>query len=162
MTFRMTKLDKLAAKLCRELAQSEHSALVHPRREAKRLGDVLPAHALLAIAEHAEHTRPRLEAILKKRGVGHGVGQSVGSAFSAMRHALFDRMIDKERSYRGTLLGFHHGIDILRLLREVALRREDTLLVKFCDELLIERLALIERAEQALAFFADEPALALA
>ena len=158
----MQDLHKLCTKLCRELAQSEHSATVHTRREARRLGDVWPAHALLAIADHAEQLRPRFEALLAKRRIkGGSIGRSIGQAFSTLRHLIGDRMIDVERSYRGTLLGVRHGIDAVRLLREVALREHDVHLVQFCDEFLLERLALIERGEQALSWFADEPARAI-
>ena len=158
----MQDLHKLCTKLFRELAQSEHSATVHTRREARRLGDIWPAHALLAIAEHADELRPRLEALMAKREVkGKGVGHAVGELFSAIRHAIGDRLIDAERSYRGTLLGVRHRIDAARLLREVAVRERDANLIKFCDEFLLERLALIERAEQALAWFAEQPARAI-
>lgn len=153
----MRDLEKLYNKLCRELAQSEQSAMVHPRREAKRLGDIAPAHALRAIAAHAEEMRPRFENLMAKRSVGIAGGRAFGRAFSAIRHALADRLIDCERSYRGTLLGVRHGIDVTRLLREVALRAHDTHLVKFCDELMVGRLSLVENAEQALAWFAEQP-----
>jgi hypothetical protein len=158
----MQDLHKLCTKLCRELAQSEHSAVVHPQREAKRLGDVSPAHALLAIAEHAKELRPRFEALMVKRQPkGMKIGRAFGEMFSTIRQAIADRVIDAERSYRGTLLGLRHGIDVARLLREVALREHDTHLMRFCDEFLIERLALIEGAEQALAWFAEQPSRAI-
>lgn len=159
----MSELHKLHRKLCRELSQSEHSAIVHTRREARRLGDVAPAHALRALAEHAQAVRPRFDALVAKRQPMRGIriGESVGEVFSVLRHALFDRLIDTERSYRGTLLGCRHGVDIVRLLREVALREHDTPIVRFCDDWLVERLGLLERAEQALAYFADQPARAL-
>jgi hypothetical protein len=149
----MQDLQKLYTKLLRELAQSEESAIVHPRREAKRLGDIAPAHALLAISAHAEELRPRFEALMVKRQPN---GIKVG-----IRQLIADRVIDAERSYRGTLLGVRHGIDLTRLLREVALHARDTHFVKFCDELLVERLGLIEGAEQALAWFAEEPSRAI-
>ena len=158
----MQDLQKLYTKLCRELAQSEQSATVHPRREARRLGDIPPAHALLAIAAHAEEMRPRFEALMAKRQPnGIKIGRLFGRAFSVIRQVIADRVIDVERSYRGTMLGVRHGIDCTRLLREVALRAHDTHLVKFCDELLVERLALIEGAEQALAWFAEQPEKAI-
>ena len=158
----MQDLHKLCTKLCRELAQSEHSATVHTRREARRLGDIWPAHALLAIGEHAEQLKPRFEGLLAKRRIkGDTIGRSVGQVFSTLRHAIGDRLIDVERSYRGTLLGIRHGIDTVRLLREVAVREQDVHLMKFCDEFLLERVALIERGEQALAWFADQPARAI-
>lgn len=158
----MDDLHKLSSKLCRELAQSEHSAIVHPRREARRLGDISPAHALLAISAHAEAMRPQFQALMAKRQPGGvKIGQLVGQWFSTLRHLFVDRVIDLERSYRGTLLGFRHGIDLVRLLREVSLREHDTHLGRFCDEFLLERLTLIEGAEQALAWFAEQPAKAI-
>ncbi len=158
----MSDLHKLCTKLCRELAQSEHSATVHPRREARRLGQVPPAAALLAIAQHAETQRPRFEALMVKRQpVGLRVGRGFGELFSSLRHALFDRLIDTERSFRATLLGLRHGVDVVRLLREVALRSGDSHLLQFCDEWLIERLCHLEHAERTLAYFADQPARAL-
>jgi hypothetical protein len=158
----MSDLHKLCTKLCRELAQSEHSAVVHPQREAKRLGDISPAHALLAIVEHAKSLRPRFDALMAKRQrKGIEIGRAFGQVFSILRHVIGDRVIDAERSYRGTLLGLRHGTDVARLLREVALREHDTNLVRFCDEFLLERLALIEGAEQALAWFAEQPSRAI-
>lgn len=158
----MTDLQRLREKLCRELSQSERDASLHTTREAGRLGDVPPAQALLAIAAHARSLRAAFDALITTdQPVGVRLGRTVGHVFSALRHFLFDRMIDTERSYRGTLLGLRHGVDITRLLREVALREGDAKLVRFCDELLVERQGLLEHAEQALAWFADEPTLAL-
>jgi hypothetical protein len=158
----MSDLHRLCTKLCRELAQSERSAMVHARREARRLGNVPPAHALLAIAAHASDLRPRFEALMAaRRPTGIKLGRSVGELFSSIRHALLDRLIDAERSYRGTLLGLRHGVDATRLLREVAARLGDTHLIRFCDEWLVERSGLIEHAEQCLAWFAERPEAAL-
>jgi hypothetical protein len=159
------RLRRLREKLCRELAQSESSAMVHSRREARRLGAVPPAHALLAIADHAEQLRGRLEAAMgQDRGqrAGRSLGAAVGELFSLLRHAVFDRAIDVERSYRGTLLGVHHGIDCARLLREVAVRLGDQELVRGLDVLIAERASLVEQAAHALGYFADQPERALA
>lgn len=160
----MTQLARLRTKLCRELAQSERSAMVHGRREARRLGASPPADALNAIAEHAEGQRPRFAHLIARRDqmIGVWVERAVGAAISALRHAFVDRLFDSERSYRATLLGLKHGLDIARLLRDVAVHEHDMPLVRFCDELLLERQCLIERAEQALAWFAERPELALA
>jgi len=154
-------LRDLCNKLCRELAQAEQSAVVHPAREARRLGNSPPGRALAAISEHARSLRPELEVLCTPQPFGIRVGQLVGKAFSALRTALFDRLIDAERSYRGTLLGLRHGIDLARLLREVALRRDQVGLIHFCERLLVERTALIEDAETALTWFAEEPGSAL-
>jgi hypothetical protein len=160
----MNDLDALRGKLTRELAQSEQSARVHPVREARRLGDVPPAMALLALSDHAVAMSSRLDSLMRRRGqrTGLRLGHAVGRLFSALRHGLFDRLIGAERSYRGTLLGFHHGLDVARLLREVAHRTGDLPLATFCDDLLGQRTALLERAEQSLAWFADHPRHALA
>ena len=160
----MTDLQRLREKLCRELAQSEHSAEVQPRREARQLGDTPPAAALLAIADHAEAMRPRFEAVIADRRKGQRgvmIGRAIGEMFSTLRRAVFDRMIDTERSYRGTLLGVDHGIDVVRMLRAVAIREADTPLVELCEDWLTTRIALVEHAQLALDWFAARPELAL-
>lgn len=154
-------LRRLRTKLCRELAQSEHSAEVHCAREANRLGQIPPAVALRVISEHAAELKPSLQALLDDQQIGRSLGQVVGATFSVLRHFLFDRLIDAERSYRGTLLGLHHGIDIVRLLREVAYCSAERDLMRWCDGFLIERTALVEQAEHAMVWFAERPARAL-
>lgn len=158
----MDDLQRLRAKLCRELAQSERSADVHTRREARRLGDIPPAKALLALGAHARAQRPRFDSLAARRRT-HGVpfARVVGGIFSVLRQLIFDRVIDAERSYRGTLLGFRHGIDTARLLRAVAVRLADDRLLGFCDEWLAQRIVLVGEAERQLAWFADMPARAL-
>jgi hypothetical protein len=154
------ELRRLRNKLCRELVQSEHSAIVHCAREAKRLGDVPPAHALRALSEHAEQLRPTLEPLLGFTRGKH-VADLVGEMFSLLRHGVFDRLLDTERSYRGTLLGLKHGVDAVRLLREVTVCSNETDLLRWCDRFLAERLPLIERAEHAMVWFAERPGHAL-
>ena len=158
----MTPLHKLYAKLCRELAQSEHSAIVHTRREVRRLGDVPPAQALRALGAHAASLRPRMAMLMATRQpVGAVVARAVGQLFSNLRHFVFDRMIDVERSYRGTLLGFHHGIATARLLRDVSNRLGDRFMSRFCDDLLAERIPLLDAAEQEVSWFARTPRKAI-
>ena len=159
----MDDLAKLRAKLCRELAQSERSADVHTRREARRLGDVPPARALQALGAHARADKARFHALACKRQAESGLqlARTIGDLFSTLRHFLFDRLIDTERSYRGTLLGFRHGLDTARLLREVSLRLGDDHLVGFIDEWMPRRLELLHDAERALAWFAERPARAV-
>lgn len=155
-------MHKLYNKLCRELAQSENSATVHTQREAKRLGNVPPAAALLALRAHATSLRPRLATLMSTRQpFGAFVGRQVGQLFSSLRHYLFDRLIDVERSYRGTLLGFHHGIATARLLREVSERLGDVHMAGFCEDLLAERVPLVEAAELEVTWFARTPARAI-
>ncbi|MEO8844503.1 MAG: hypothetical protein ABI591_21120 [Kofleriaceae bacterium] len=151
---------RLRDKLCREIAQAEHDARIHARREAGRLGDVAPGRALLAIAEHAAEIEPVL-AKLTHQPLGRHLSRAVADVVSAARHFLFDRLLDSARSYRVTLLGLKHGVDATRLLREVVTLTGDVALLKFCDLVLVERLCLIEDAEQALAWFAEHSELAL-
>jgi hypothetical protein len=155
-------LRKLYCKLCRELAQSERSAVVHTRREARRLGDSPPALALRALGAHAVALRPRFDGLVETRQpVGALAGRAFGQVFSVLRHYLFDRLVDVERSYRGTLLGFHHGLGVGRLLRDVALRLDEQEMVRFCDDLLRDRKPLVEAAERELSWFAERPRKAI-
>lgn len=157
------ELRRLREKLCRELAQSEHDAVLHTTREAARLGTCAPAEKLRAIAAHAEHLRPRLDALtIPAQPVGIRLGRAVAEVFSGLRHYVFDRILSGERSYRATLLGLRHGIDTAWLLREVARRDEHVRLYRFCDDLIAEREPLLREAERALVWFAQHPAIALA
>lgn len=158
----MNPLRKLYNKLCRELAQSERSAIVHTRREARRLGDTPPARALRALGAHAVATQPRFHELVELRQrTGTMLGRRFGELFSTLRHYLFDRLIDVERSYRGTLLGFHHGLAVARLLREVAERLDEQAVVAFFNQWIPERAALLEAAERELSWFADAPRKAI-
>lgn len=157
------ELRRLRDKLCRELAQSEHDAVIHTLREAARLGACAPADKLRAIAAHAEHLRPRMDALMVPvQPLGIRVGRLVGEVFSGLRHYFFDRMLSAERSYRATLLGLRHGIDVAWLLRDVARRTDHVRLFRFCDDLIAEREVLLREAERALVWFAEHPAAALA
>jgi hypothetical protein len=155
-------LRKLYCKLCRELAQSERSAVVHTRREAQRLGDSPPARALRALGAHAAALRPRFDSVVASdQPAGAMAGRTVGHLFSMLRHYLFDRLIDVERSYRGTLLGFHHGLAVGRLLRDVAERLDERDAVAFLDDWLAERKPMVEAAERELHWFAEQPRKAI-
>ncbi len=58
---------------------------------------------------------------------------------SLARYLVVDHLIDAERSYRATLLGLRHGLDVIRLLREVAERDGDRALALWCEDTLVER-----------------------
>jgi len=96
-----------------------------------------------------------------RQPVGALLGRTVGQMFSTLRHWVFDRLIDVERSYRGTLLGFHHGIATARLLREVSDRLGDRHMAGFCDDLLAERTRLLDAAEHEVTWFAHTPGRAI-
>jgi hypothetical protein len=151
-------LRTLSSRLCRELVQSERWVVVHAPREARRLGDTPPARALRAIGVHAQTMLPRLEELVDPDviPVGLSAGRRIGELFSALRH-LFDRWLDLERSYRHTLLGFHEGLAVTRLLRDVSERLGAADLLGFCDEWLAQREQQIETAERDLHWFAEMP-----
>jgi hypothetical protein len=106
--------------------------------------------------------QPRFAAIIETRQpLGAVAGRAVGELFSMLRTLLFDRFIDIERSYRGTLLGFHHGLSTARLLRDVAERLDEPDTVDLLETWLREREPLIETAERELHWFAESPRKAI-
>lgn len=152
----------LRDKLARELAQSEHSASAHCAREARRYGAHPPAEALRAIANHADAMRALLARVIDaEQPLGARLGRAVGEAFSTIRDLAADRMIDAERSYRATLLGVKHGLDVARLLRAVLLEQQDVRGAEVLDQLLAERTNLVHGAENELPWFARNPDIAL-
>jgi hypothetical protein len=160
---RKKNMMRLCEKLCRELAQAEHDAIIHTTREARRLGATPPADKLLAIALHAQQLRPRFDALVTlKRPIGVRVARVVANVFSTTRHLFADRLLASERSYRATLLGLRHGIDTARLLAEVVRRQDQARLFDFCNDLIAGREPLLRDAERALAWFADHPTVAVA
>ncbi|WP_437599828.1 hypothetical protein WMF28_44100 [Sorangium sp. So ce590] len=149
------------ATLVRELFQTERSAKAHPLVEAQRLGDVPPAHALRAISAHAEAVLSELPSLLGERGLPVSVGGSaVGQAFSVLRNHIADHLLSTEKSYRGTLLGMRHGVDLVELIQYVAAAEGDTLLAAWCARWLSTRRPLVEAAACELAWFAARPARA--
>ncbi|WP_437590031.1 hypothetical protein [Sorangium sp. So ce1000] len=150
------------ASLVREVFQTERSAMIHPRIEAERLGDVPPAHALRAVSTHAEATLSELPPLLRERGLPTSVGGLVvGEAFSALRDRLADHLLSTERSYRGTLLGMRHGVDLIELLQYVATVEGDAPLAAWCARWLSMRRPLVEAVSDELAWFAARPARAM-
>lgn len=161
----MSQSDTLSASqrtllnnLTRELFQTETSAVRHSGREAERLGETAPAQALRAVAAHAKQVLAELPALAKRNDmiVSKG-GMVVGEIFSQTRDKLADMLIDSERSYRGTLLGMRHGVDVLRLLQEFAdaVGKQDLSL--FCSTWLAVRVPLVEKVDEQLRWFAQNP-----
>lgn len=154
--------SRLLPTLFVELFQTERSAYRHPIREAERLGNVPPAIALRAVAAHANEALDELPELARARGIRlSSVGQLAGETFSAVRHFVVDRFLDVERSYRGTLLGMRHGIDLVRLLRAAADDEADVELVAWCDRWLPVRERLVAGVEADLTWLARRPAFSL-
>jgi len=89
-------------------------------------------------------------------------GAMVGRIFSELRDKVADRVIDSERSYRGTLLGARHGIDLVRLILFAAEQHGDDTLRAFCAAWLERRAELVERVADELQWFARNPEAATA
>lgn len=144
--------------LVRELFQTEQSAKDHPLIEAERLGDVPPAHALRAISAHAETALAELPALVKRHHLPlSGGGKAVGAAFSSLRDNFADLLLSMEKSYRGTLLGMRHGVDLVELVQYVARAEGDVDLAMWCATWLEKRRALVDAAARELAWFAANP-----
>jgi hypothetical protein len=157
------KQARLLASLFQELRQTERSAEVHGAREALRLGDSSPANALREIVAHATRVNRELPELARSEKLPRGrLGVLVGSALSFARHTVLDRLVDEERSYRGLLLGYHHGLDLVRMLRFVADAAGRVEIGGFCTRWLEQREPLVVKAEQAMSWFAHHPAAALA
>jgi hypothetical protein len=154
---------KLLRSIARELFQTEVSARLHCRREAARLGDEPPAQPLLATAAHAEHTLRQLPRFAQEHGLPISVfGSVLGAVFSSLRDQLLDRLVCSERSYRGTLLGMRHGVDVVTMLKDVAEQLPDPVLAEWCENWLEARSPLVEHAAEQLQWFASHPQHAIA
>jgi hypothetical protein len=154
---------RLLSSVVAEIFQSERSASRHPIVEAERVGDTPPALPMQLVAAHATRALAELEMLSQERGLEVGSAmRALGRSLSAFRNRFADLALRREQSYRFTLLGIRHGIDTVRLLREIALEREDAALVSWTEQWLEERLQLIAQGEAQLNWFARFPEEALA
>lgn len=159
---KVAQRDHLLDALFPELFQTERSAERHGRREAARLGDSAPGAALRAIVAHAERVNAELPRLAEREDVPRATRtvRLLGAAFSLARTTVIDRLIEHERSYRGTLLGLRHGVDLVRMIRHVADAAGRVEIAGFCTRWLEEREPLVARVEQAMTWFAHHPAAA--
>lgn len=144
--------------LAHEMFQTEQSACDHPRVEADRLGDVPPARALRAVAGHATAALAELTPLMRRNKlvVSPG-GRAVGAAFSRVRDHLADLLLSSEKSYRATLLGMRHGVDLVELVMSTARADDDPELADWCERWLEIRRPLVEAAARELVWFAEHP-----
>jgi hypothetical protein len=147
---------RLLDKLLRELQRSETSAIEHAPREARRIGESAPVLALRDVGVHAQQLRPRLHRALDGHALATSEGRLSGT-FSTIRNLVADHVYDAERAFRGALLDLRHGIDVVRVLREVARLEELFALIRWCDDWLSARRTLVARVEAQLAWFAEQP-----
>jgi hypothetical protein len=150
--------NDLLSTLFPELMQTERSAERHGAIEAQRLRDTPLGEPLMHVSKHASAALVRLSRLADARGLhGSRIGIRVGRVFSTLRDRVADHLIDAERSYRGTLLGIRHGVDLVRLVAATAEARGDAELQNFCDEWLETRTHLAHQLESRLAWFAHHP-----
>ena len=148
--------------LTREMFQTETSAARHSRREADRYENAPPSIALRAVATHAERVLLQLPEVAQRNDLIFSKGgMVVGELFSQGRDKLADMLIDCERSYRGTLLGMRHGIDVFRLLQEFADTINNYELRDFAKAWLEERIPLVQQVDEQLRWFAENPETAI-
>lgn len=149
------------ATLVRELFQTENSARLHPVIEAERLGEVPPARVLRAVAEHAAEALDELPALVASQGLPVSeAGKRMGAALSSLRDHFIDLLVNMEKSYRGTLIGMRHGVDLVELVQYTAREQGDNRLADWCEVWLARRRPLVEAAARELAWFAANPVLA--
>jgi hypothetical protein len=152
--------QQLLDRLFRELLETEQSTAVHAAREARRLTGA-PAEAMAALCDHAEATsRALVDFARNERLPERPGGRAVVRIVAAVRRAIADRLVDRERSYRGTLLEIRHGVDVVRMLRHVADASGRVDIGGFCTRWLDEREPLITAAEHAMNWFSHHPAAA--
>jgi len=152
---------RLRETLMREVFQAERSAESHCTQEAGRLGGSTPASALRAVALHANRINHELPAVARAHKLpASGGGRLLGRALSLLRTAVIDRTVEEERSYRATLAGLRHGIDVVRMLQHVADASGEVTLGGFCAAWLAEREPLVADVAKAMRWFAHHPAAA--
>lgn len=150
---------RLLEKLLRELVRSEEQTIEHVPREAKRIGETPPLSALRDVAVHAMSMKPRFQQVLDGHSLTTGRG-GITATLSTLRYIVTDRIHDAERAFRAALLDLRHGLDVVRVLREVARLEELFGLIRWCDDWLPARRTLVARVEAQLGWFAEEALLA--
>ena len=148
------KSHRLLEKLIREVTRAEIQANEHAAREGRLLGEAPPVLALRAVSEHANAHRSRFFGMIHAHGIV--VQRSMFSAtLATLRNMVVDRVTDAEHAFRSALLDLRHGLDVVKLLREVAKREELFGLIRWCDDWLGARRTLVASVEAQLAWFEE-------
>jgi hypothetical protein len=146
---------RLLDKLIREISRAETQATEHAPREAKRIGDVPPVLALRDVATHAAVMRSRFVEMLSAHEIRLG-RTGIGATLATLRHLVVDRVTDAERSFRTALLDLRHGVELVKLLREIARREVLFGVIRWCDDWLGARRTLVARVEAQLEWFPEQ------
>jgi hypothetical protein len=152
---------RLLQKLIRETARSEAQALAHPLREMKRIGPTPPVLALQVVADHVTLMQQRFSVMLEGHDLTTHARGGITATLSSLRHLVVDRVTDPERAYRTALLDLRHGVEVVKLLGEIARREMLFGLIRWSEDWLGARRTLVARAEAQLGWFAEQEALAI-
>ena len=151
----MPERRRLLDRLIREICRGELQAADHAAREEKQLGGVPPVLALRAVAKHAIAMRERFDTLVHAYDLQTGRA-TAGATLSSLRGLVADRIHDPERAYRTCLLDLRHGIDVVKLAREVARGEELFGIIRWCDDWLGARRTLVARVEAQLVWFVEQ------
>jgi hypothetical protein len=149
---------RLMDKLIREIFRAEVQATEHAPREAKRIGETPPVQALRDVGDHAAAMRPRFAQVIERHDVAI-TRTGIGATLASLRHLVVDRVIDPERAFRTAVLDLRHGLDVVKLLRELARSEELFGVIRWCDDWLGARRALVARVEAQLVWFVEQAGL---
>jgi hypothetical protein len=150
----MPERRRLLDRLIREIDRGELHAAEHAARTEKAIGFVPPVFVLRDVARHAAGMRERFGHIV--RGYDLQTTRSgIGVTLSSLRGLVVDRITDPERAYRTCLLDLRHGIDVVKLAREVARTEELFGIIRWCDDWLGARRTLVARVEAQLVWFVE-------
>jgi len=153
-TVMMPERRRLLDRLIREICRGEVQAIDHAPRIEKMIGFVAPVFALRDIARHAQAMHERFDGIVRAYELPTSRG-GFGATLSTLRGLVTDRIVDPERAYRTCLLDLRHGIDVVKLAREVARTEEMFGVIRWCDDWLGARRTLVARVEAQLEWFVE-------
>lgn len=150
-----SEYQALLRNLAHEVFQTETSASRHCRREAERYKDTPVEQALMAVTRHADLALREFKNLAELEELPTSVpGGVLGETFSLVRDFFADRTIEAERSYRGTLLGIRHGVDVVHMVEHVAAAAGREALAKWARDWRRARTPLAFAVEEQLAWFA--------
>ncbi len=148
--------NHLLHRLIRETIRSEALALEYPAREARRIGPMPPIEALQAVADHAMLMQGRFTMVIEGHEVDRQLSPGrISATLGSLRHLIVDRTVDPESAYRAALLDLRHGMEVVKLLRELARREMVFGLIRWSDDWLGARRTLLARAEAQIGWFAE-------
>ncbi|HTJ45162.1 MAG TPA: hypothetical protein VL463_23815 [Kofleriaceae bacterium] len=151
---------RLLDRLLLEVDRAERWIALAAEREGDVAGEHEPGDALRAIASHARASARLLAPLLPPRAPAR-TAVALAAALGALRRLVLLRVFDGERAYRAMLGDLHRELDLVHLLHAVAAREDLPGVTAWCDAWLTLRAPMLARAELALAWFADDPRLAL-